>query len=53
MREANRLNAKYVLFIGGGEFSKDEVVLKNMSSSEQKNFSKNDLDKISTSIKEK
>ncbi len=53
MREANRLNAKYVLFIGGEEFSKDEIVLKNMSSSEQKNFSKNDLDKIYTSIKEK
>ncbi|MEK6553310.1 MAG: histidine--tRNA ligase, partial [Bacteroidota bacterium] len=53
MREANRLNAKYVLFIGGEEFSKGEIVLKNMSSSEQKNFSKNDLDKIYMSIKEK
>jgi len=53
MREANRLNAKYVLFIGGEEFSKGEVVLKNMSSSEQKNFSKNDPDKIFVSIKEK
>ncbi len=53
MREANRLNAKYVLFIGGEEFSKGEIVLKNMSNSEQKNFSKNDLDKIFASIKEK
>ncbi|TSA25998.1 MAG: histidine--tRNA ligase [Ignavibacteriales bacterium] len=53
MREANRLNAKHVLFIGGEEFSKGEIVLKNMSSSEQKNFSKNELDKIYTSIKEK
>ncbi len=53
MREANRLNSKYVLFIGGEEFSNGEIVLKNMSSSEQKNFSKNDLDKIYTSIKEK
>jgi len=53
MREANRFNAKYVLFIGGEEFSKDEIVLKNMSNSEQKNFSKNDLDKIFASIKEK
>ena len=53
MREANRLNAKYVLFIGGEELSKDEIVLKNMNSSEQINFSKNDLDKILTSIKEK
>ncbi|MFA5804927.1 MAG: histidine--tRNA ligase [Melioribacteraceae bacterium] len=53
MREANRLNAKYVLFIGGEEFSKGEIVLKNMSNSGQKNFSKNDLDKIYASIKEK
>ena len=52
MREANRLNAKYVLFIGGDEYVKDEIVLKNMSNSEQKNFSKNDLDKIFASIKE-
>ncbi len=53
MREANRLNAKYVLFIGGEEFSKGEIVLKNMSKSEQKNYSKNDLDQIFASIKEK
>jgi len=53
MREANRFNAKYVLFIGGDEFSRDEIVLKNMSNSEQKNFSKKDLDKIFESIKEK
>ncbi|NJD21278.1 MAG: histidine--tRNA ligase [Melioribacter sp.] len=53
MREANRFNAKYVLFIGGEEFSRDEIVLKNMRNSEQKNFSKKDLDKIFESIKEK
>lgn len=42
MRDANRLNAKYVLMIGGEEFKRGNVVLKNMSTSEQKevNFSK-------------
>jgi len=36
MREANRTNAKYVLIIGGDEFARGEVVLKNMSNGEQK-----------------
>jgi len=42
MRDANRLNAKYVLMIGGEEFKRGNAVLKNMSTSEQKevNFSK-------------
>ncbi len=42
MRDANRLNAKYVLMIGGEEFKRGNVVLKNMSTSEQKevNFSR-------------
>lgn len=52
MREANRTNAKYVLFVGGEEFSKGEVVLKNMSSGEQNTFVKDDLEKIYTSIRE-
>lgn len=30
MREANKLNARYVLFIGGEEYKKDKVRLKNM-----------------------
>jgi histidyl-tRNA synthetase len=51
MREANRLNAKYVLFIGGDEFSKGEVVLKNMVDSEQKNIAKEKLDEIINQIK--
>ncbi|MDQ7817537.1 MAG: histidine--tRNA ligase [Melioribacteraceae bacterium] len=52
MREANKLNAKYVLFIGGDEFLKGEVVLKNMTGSEQNNFAKDDLNKISDKIRE-
>jgi len=33
MREANRLNAKFVLFIGGDEYKQGMVNLKNMSTS--------------------
>ncbi len=51
MREANRLNAKYVLFVGGDEFANGEVVLKNMTNSEQKNFSKDNLIEITNTIK--
>ncbi len=52
MREANRTNAKYVLFIGGDEFARGEVVLKNMSNGEQKIFNKDDNENIFLSIKE-
>lgn len=52
MREANRTNAKYVLFIGGEEFTRGEVVLKNMSNGEQKIFNKDDNEKIFLTIKE-
>ncbi len=44
MREANKLNAKYVLFVGGDEYKNEMVVLKNMSNSEQQNIS---IDSIS------
>ncbi|KAF0139448.1 MAG: histidyl-tRNA synthetase [Stygiobacter sp.] len=51
MREANRLNSKFVLFVGGDEFTNGEVVLKNMSNSEQKNISKDNLEEIVKQIK--
>lgn len=51
MREANRTNAKYVLFIGGDEFTRGEVVLKNMSNGEQRIFNKDDIEKIFLTIK--
>src|SRR3989339_559853 len=51
MREANRLNSKFVLFVGGDEFVNGEVVLKNMSNSEQKNISKGNLEEIVKLIK--
>ena len=35
MREANRINAKYVIILGGDEFERGEMILKNMSDGEQ------------------
>jgi histidyl-tRNA synthetase len=47
MREANRLKAKYVLFIGGDEYKNGTANLKNMETSEQKTVS---LDNLNESI---
>ena len=46
MRDANRMNTKFVLFIGGEEFQKGEVILKNMLTGNQININKDDLDRI-------
>ncbi len=51
MREANKLNAKYVLFIGGDEYSRGELQLKNMSDGQQKTFGINDIEKIISEVK--
>jgi histidyl-tRNA synthetase len=51
MREANRFNAAFVLFIGGDEFAKGELVLKNMRNGEQLIFGKDELNKICQIIK--
>ncbi|MCF8241716.1 MAG: histidine--tRNA ligase [Melioribacteraceae bacterium] len=50
MREANKFNAKYVLFIGGEEYERNEVVLKNMSDGEQQNINLEDLSTIISKI---
>jgi histidyl-tRNA synthetase len=52
MREANKLNARYALFIGGEEFSRNEIVLKNMSTGEQVIFNSIDFENIIKKIKE-
>lgn len=52
MREANKLNAKFVLMVGGEEFKNDQLMLKNMSSGEQLNLHKSDLTKIITQLME-
>ncbi len=46
MREANRLKARFVLFLGGEEFEKGYVVLKNMESGEQEDVKQDNLDSI-------
>jgi histidyl-tRNA synthetase len=43
MREANKMNAKFTLFIGGDEYKQGMMNLKNMSSGEEEKIS---LDKI-------
>ncbi|MFZ5947623.1 MAG: histidine--tRNA ligase [Stygiobacter sp.] len=46
MREANKFNAKFVLFVGGEELNKNEVILKNMIDGTQENISLSDIDKL-------
>jgi histidyl-tRNA synthetase len=51
MREANKLNSRYVIFIGGEEYRRGELVVKNMSDGQQKIFSKDDINKIISEVK--
>ena len=51
MREANKSNAKYVLFIGGEEYQQGKFNLKNMQSGEQQNFSIESPGSIITQLK--
>ncbi len=53
MREANKLNAKYVLFIGGDEYQQEKAQLKNMQTSEQKLISLNNLEILFEIVKNK
>ena len=46
MREANRINAKFVLFVCGEEYEKGEVQLKNMVTSEQQVIRLDELNSI-------
>ena len=51
MREANKLKAKYVLFIGGDEYKSGMANLKNMESGEQKLVQIDKLDEVLLSQK--
>jgi histidyl-tRNA synthetase len=51
MREANRFNARFALFVGGEEFEQGKVNLKNMESGEQQIFPLNDINQIVNHIK--
>ncbi|MCX7612175.1 MAG: histidine--tRNA ligase [Ignavibacterium sp.] len=52
MREANKLNSKFALILGGEEFSKGQLILKNLSNGEQENISLNDFNKLVSRVKE-
>ena len=51
MREANKLNAKFVLFIGGDEYKSGKLNLKNMSTGEQQLIDVNNYHQIIEIIK--
>lgn len=52
MKQANKLNAKYVLIVGEDEVAKDVVTLKNMANSEQEVVEiKNIIDKLKAEVK--
>lgn len=51
MREANRYNAKHTLLVGGEEFEKGKIVLKNMETSEQEEFPVDQLEMILEKMK--
>ena len=43
MKQANKINANFALIIGGNEVAKNTVVLKNLTSGEQKEIALADL----------
>ncbi len=51
MREANKLNAKYVLFIGGDEYKQGMMNLKNMSTGVEEKVALNEFELLITKLK--
>lgn len=51
MREANKMNAKYVVFIGGEEFEKDLIRLKNMENGNEETLPITGIEQIMNLIK--
>jgi len=51
MREANKLNARFALFIGGEEYEQGSINLKNMETGEQKTIPLNSPEEIIKQIK--
>ena len=51
MREANKYNAKYVVFVGGDEFKRGELNVKNLSNGEQQLIKIEDFEKLKSIIK--
>jgi histidyl-tRNA synthetase len=51
MREANKLNAKYVLFIGGDEYKSGMINLKNMSTGKEEKVALSDFDALKSMLR--
>lgn len=51
MREANKLNAKYVLFIGGDEYKDGMMKLKNMSNGTEEKVALSDFDALRSRVR--
>ena len=51
MREANKYNAKFVVFVGGDEFKRGELNVKNLSNGEQQLIKIEDFEKLKSIIK--
>lgn len=51
MREANKYNAKYAVFIGGDEYKHGELNVKNLSNGEQQLIQIDDISKLKSLIK--
>ncbi len=52
MREANKLNSRYVLFVGGDELKEGKLNLKNMENGEQQLISADKIDSLSQLVRE-
>lgn len=51
MREANKLNARFVLFVGGDEYKNGELVLKILATSEQEKIKVSELSSLISKVK--
>ncbi|MFZ1518560.1 MAG: histidine--tRNA ligase [Ignavibacteriaceae bacterium] len=51
MREANKFNAKYVVFVGGDEYKRGELNVKNLSNGEQQLIKLEDFEKLKSLLK--
>ena len=51
MREANKLNTRYVLFVGGEEYAKGQANLKNMNTGEQQLINLSEKDTLAKIVK--
>lgn len=51
MREANKMNAKYVLFIGGDEYKEGFIKLKNMNDGSEKNIPVEKIHELISTLK--